>query len=384
MSGSITSRKLSKKFGGRLVWDGRIDVPTSDGKRKRRIFRGLPSRRAAEQKLAEVMREIERGTFVASSSMTLAEYLEEWIGTVRATLRTSTWDSYKSEIKGHIARDLGHVRLQKLTAAQLNHFYAKELTGDEGQRPPLSRRTTQYHHTIIRKALSDAVKWNLLARNVGDSASPPKQRSPEMQTWSAEELRTFLVSVKDDRLYAAWLLEATTGMRRGEILGLPWPDLDLEERRLSIRQTLLSIRYELHFSEPKTRKSRRQVTLDAGTTTALREHRKRQIEEGLARGSAHPAGDLVFTRVEGTPIHPQWFSTRFKRLAKRAGLPVIRFQDLRHTYATLALAAGVHPKVVSERLGHASVTITLDTYSHVVPTLQREAADVVAALILGG
>ena len=205
-----------------------------------------------------------------------------------------------------------------------------------------------------------------------------------MTTWSAEERRRFLESIPDDRLYAAFLLAATTGMRRGEVLGLRWRDVDLAAARVSIRQTLVTIGYALAWSTPKTDRGRRNVALDPITVEAFRTHRARQLEERLMLGPAYQDDDLVFCQADGTPIHPDSLSGLFERLAKRAGLPRIRFHDLRHTHASLALTAGVHPKVVSERLGHADIALTLNTYSHAIPALQEDAARVVADLVLGG
>jgi integrase len=200
-----------------------------------------------------------------------------------------------------------------------------------------------------------------------------------MQTWSAEELRGFLGYVQKDRLYPLWLTEARTGLRRGELLGLQWSDVDLETGRASIRRALVSVDYKLTLSEPKTVKGKRSVPLPPETVAALREWRKAQLEERLA----NKEGNFVFTREDGSPVHPDRLSKMFEALSRKAGLPVIRFHDLRHTWATLALQAGVAPKVVSEILGHANIGITLDTYSHVIPAMEEDASARVAGLIFG-
>jgi integrase len=205
-----------------------------------------------------------------------------------------------------------------------------------------------------------------------------------MATWTAVELRAFLASVAEDRLRAAWVLIIATGMRRGELLGLRWSDLDLDDARAAVRRSLVSVRNELSFTEPKTKRGRRSIALDSRTVDELRAHRVRQAQERLALGlgSDGPEG-LVFTDALGDPIKPDTFSQFFERRVRQLGLPKIRLHDLRHSHASMALAAGVNPKVVSERLGHASVAFTLDTYSHAIPALEEEAAERIAALVGG-
>ena len=216
--------------------------------------------------------------------------------------------------------------------------------------------------------------------NPAEACDPPRQGHPEVNTWSPEDARRFLSLVRNDRLYALYLVAITTGMRRGELLAMTWNSVDLEARRLFVRASLVTTNYQLHLSTPKTRRSRRAIVLDPATAAALKEHRR---AHGLERQDAtsYNDRDLVFARPDGDFLHPHSVSQGFTRLLKRHELPRIRFHDLRHTSATLALAAGIHPKVVSERLGHSSVSFTLDTYSHVVPTLQEEAAGKIADLL---
>ena len=215
--------------------------------------------------------------------------------------------------------------------------------------------------------------------NPAELISPPRYARPEINVWSPEDVRRFLSAIRQERLYPLYLLALTTGMRRGELLALSWDRVDLGARCLYVTRSLIALNYKLELSETKTRKGRRRVALDDHSVAALEERRS------LSRSKKKrpPGGSqLVFATPEGYPLHPHSVSQGFDRLVKRHGLSRIRFHDLRHTSASLALAAGVHPKVVSERLGHASVTITLDTYSHVLPTLQTEAAHRIAALIL--
>jgi integrase len=202
-----------------------------------------------------------------------------------------------------------------------------------------------------------------------------------MKTWTAEELRTFLKALADSRLEAAYTLAATTGMRRGEVLGLRWQDIDFDRKRLAVRQTVLCVNYQIIFGTPKTAKGRRSITLDVVTLAALQAHRRRQIAEKGELGSAYLDNDLVFAKLNGSPLNPDYFSQYFDRTVARLALPRIRLHDLRHTHATLGLAAGIYPKVMSERLGHATVAFTQDVYMHTIPRLEEEAADQMASLI---
>jgi integrase len=271
----------------------------------------------------------------------------------------------------------------------LNGLYADLLTtGRTDGTGGLSPQTVRWIHVVLHRAFKDAVRWKRLAVNPCDTADPPKasaSAAPEMTTWNAATLADFLARShgSGDPYFAAWHVLATTGLRRGEALGLRWADVDLATRRASIRQTVIVVDHCLAFGTPKTAKGRRQIALDPGTVAVLREHRKRQLEQRVLLGAGWPDHDLVFTLVDGSPVHPERFSREFKRRIDRWKLPHIRLHDLRHTWATLALQAGVHPKVVSERLGHAGVAITLDTYSHVTPDMQADAAATVADIIGG-
>jgi integrase len=331
------------------------------------------------------VRRLESGTYVAPSKVTLRDFLDdEWLPAVASTLRPSTHTSYAGNLRRHVIPAIGASRLQHVTPAMLNSLYAdlaKSRTVDGEERAPLAARTIRYVHTIVHRALEDAVAWDRLARNPADRATPPKPsavRAPKMKTWTAEQLRAFLEHVRDDRLYAAWRLAATTGVRRGELLGLRWTDLDLDGARASISETLIGAR---EHSTPKTESGRRNVALDAETVAALRGHADRQADEMAALEPAYEDNGLVFCREDGSPIWPRSFSRMFARHVRDAALRPIPLKNLRHTHATLALQAGVHPKVVQERLGHANIGITLDTYSHAIPAMQEDAAAKVAALI---
>jgi integrase len=374
------------------TWCVVVDVgrDPETGKRRQSWKSGFRTRRKAERGLTELLGRLEAGSFVEPTRQTVGEFLCEWLAAIGARgLRPNTLSTYRMLIEKHLVPRIGSVPLQGLSASHLNAAYADMLTrGRRNVKTPtgLSPRTVRYAHSVIRKALADAVRWNRLVRNVADSADPPRKaatvKSPK--TWTAAELRAFLEHVEGDRLSAAWRLAASTGLRRGEVLGLAWDAVDLEGSRIAVRQTLTVADYKPRLAPPKTDRSRREVALDAETVSALREHRKRQLEERLAVGEVwQNEDDLVFTDAIGHPIHPQSFSEAFERHVTAAGLRKMPLHGLRHTHATLALQAGVHPKVVSDRLGHYSAAFTLDTYSDSIPALQEGAAAAVAALVRG-
>jgi integrase len=240
-----------------------------------------------------------------------------------------------------------------------------------------------YSAMILRRALKDAVRWGDLARNPAEFADPPRVRNvPQMKTWTTEQAKAFRVQAKDDRLGAAWTLMLTTGMRRGECLGLRWEDIDLGTGRVQVVQSLGITVDGPVLQAPKTGKGR-SITLDQNTVAVLKDHRLRQLEERIAGGPGYEDSGLVFTGDNGGPLRPDNFSRAFQKLVKGTDLPRIRLQDLRHTYASLALAAAVPVKVVSERLGHANVTTTLNIYAHVLPGMESDAAEQFADTLFG-
>lgn len=369
-------------------WCVVVDVGRlENGRRKQKWHSGFKTRKEAQRALSGIMERLSHGSYIEESKITLAEFLhEDWLPSAKSTTQPSTWESYRINVEKHIVPALGPRRLQRLTPGILNAFYADLLQQGRRDGRGLSPKTVRNIHVILRKALGDAVRWDLVPRNVAALADPPKvkyRRAGAMQTWNADQLRRFLRLVSPDPLYPAFLLAATTGMRRGEILGLRWQDLDLEKGTLSIQQTVILINYEVLVAEPKTARGRRSIALDSQTVATLRSHRARQAEERLAAGMRARDRDLVFAREDGEPIHPERVRQTFARFVRKSDLPPIRFHDLRHTHATLALAAGVHPKVVSERLGHATVAFTMDIYSHAIPALEAKAAQTIADLVFG-
>jgi integrase len=275
--------------------------------------------------------------------------------------------------------------ITKYTLACLLRRQAVAGDGD-GSGAHLDPRTVNYVHTIVHRAFKDAVRWSRLARNPADAADPPRggQKSDGVHSWDAATLREFLAasSASGDRLHPLWVLLATTGMRRGEALGLRRSDVDLDAGRLRVVQTIIQVRSKVTIGEPKTARGRRPIALDGGTVAVLREHRQRSLEERMLVGPAFEDRGLVFHHPDGSCLKPDAVSAAFVRRVCAAGLPRLTLKGLRHTWATLALERGIHPRVVQERLGHSTIAITLGIYSHVAPTLHDEAAQLVADLIL--
>jgi integrase len=319
------------------------------------------------------------GTYVAPDPQTVGEWIDRWLVTIAPKIRASTLRDYRNGL-GRVKDRLGRIRLQALRPLDVEELYASLLADGHRYGGGLSAKTVRNVHIALRRCLADAERFGLVQRNVAALVKPPTPQRPELSTWDAAEMRAFLSAMQGDRNEAAYRLIATTGMRRGEALGLRWSDVDLDAGRVTINRALSVIDGELVWSQPKTARSRRNVSLDPETVSTLKTHRASQLRERLAAGDAWADGDLVFCDALGGALHPDRFTRAFGSAAKRAGVKQIRLHDLRHTWATLALQAGVHPKVVSERLGHATTGITLDIYSHVQPELDASAAATVAQL----
>ena len=357
----------------------------STGRYAQRWRSGFATKKAAIEAYEREMADRRAGRHVKASSLTVGEFLQSrWLPAVEGSVRPSTFAYHQYRVHRTIVPALGRIALQDLAPDDLERFYAQLLkNGRIRGTGGLSPASIRHIHATIRRALNDAVRWKLVLHNVALGVRLPKGMQPEMKIWSPEQLGAFLDHVRDDRFYAAWFLLCTTGLRRGEVLGITWKALDLERGTLNVVKTIVSLAYRLEFSEPKTAKGRRSIALDPATVAVLKAHRVRQLEERLAAGDAYDDHELVFCKEDGTPLHPERFTARFGVLSEAAGLPHIRLHDLRHSYATAALGAGVPVKVVSDRLGHANVGITSDLYMHVPDEMDRAAAERVADAILG-
>lgn len=438
------------KKGDRWYVKIELDPDPVTGRRRQKWHSGFRTRRDAERARIDLLSKFDRGEYVEPSHQTVAEFFAEWLKTIEPTIRESTLESYARNVRLHVVRHIGSVRLTKVDAGVLNGLYAKLLTSgrqpssrlgagyspavvdrartlradrvtleataaalraefpeaahitkdtlasllrrtaakpaEERPERGLDGRTVNYIHNISHRAFKDAVRWGRLARNPADAADPPPggQKSDTVEAWDAPTLRRFLTAsaAAEDRLHPLWVLLATTGMRRGEALGLRWRDVDFEGGRVSVVQTIIQIGSKASISEPKTRRGRRAISLDPATVAVLREHRRRTLQDRLLVGPDFTDLDLVFHKPDGGWLKPDAVSATFLRRGRRYDVPRLTLQGLRHTWATLALERGVHPRVVQERLGHSTIAITLGIYSHVSPTLHDEAAQLVAGLVM--
>lgn len=362
MAGQIIRRS-------RDVWMVRVFLGRVGGKRRElnRTVRG--TKRDAQAVLTKILRDKYTGGIMEPSKETVTEYLRGWLANV-AVLRVSerTHRDYVGYAERYIVRTLGDVRLCHLSTASVQALYSSMLAKG------LSPRTVRFCHAILRMALDTGVKTNVIARNVADATTLPKQTRREMRALSPDEARKVITAARGDHWEAFWLVLLALGLRPGEAAALQWQDVNGD--RLNIQRSLTpAYRGAWSLHEPKTARSRRVVIMPPLVVAALGAHKRRQAAEKLAAGAPYQSHGFVFAMADGSPVHPEALAKGpFLRLLKAAGVPVVRLYDLRHTSASLALASGEHPKIVSERLGHSSTTMTMDVYSHVMPGQQEDAA----------
>jgi integrase len=360
-------------------WRGAVSIgwqKNEDGKpvwKRRTVTR--KTKYEVQEELKTILREQQQGLPIKSDRQTVGRFLDGWLEGIKASVRPRTHDSYNQIIKLYLKPAVGDVLLQKLTAQHVQGLMNDRLTAG------LSPRSVQYCFAVLRRALNQAVKWDLVPRNVALLAEPPKVERKQIHPFTPEESRAFLEAVKGDRLEALYSVALAIGLREGEALALRWSDVDFDNGTLAIRHTLQkSIEGAPILAEPKTDRSRRTIKLPAVAVAALLRHRALQTEERreCERWQDH---DLVFTSPIGTALDPSNLIKQFHAILRAADLRQIRFHDLRHTAATLLLAQGVHPRLVMDLLGHSQISLTLDTYSHVIPQMREQVADQMDAIL---
>ncbi|MBI2859681.1 MAG: tyrosine-type recombinase/integrase [Chloroflexi bacterium] len=373
--GHITRRSKNKN-----TWSIVLDLgrDPATGKRRRQWVTVRGTKRDAERKLVELLRQLDTGGFVEPSKITVGEFLKQWLRDYAKTaVRPRTFQRYENIVQKRIIPVIGAVPLTTLKPQHVQAMYSAHLTGPrlDHRLGTLSAKTVVQHHRVLREALAYAMRLGLVARNVADAVDPPTAARHEVEFLDADAINTFLDRARNTPYYALFHLDIHTGLRRSELLGLRWKDVDLDLAALSVRQAMHRLRGgQTVFLEPKTSKGRRQVALSPSAVLVLRSHREKAEADNALLGSSLTRDSLVFSLVDGSPMSPDGVSRAFKRIAKHAGFPGVRLHDLRHSHASLMLKQGVHPKIVQERLGHATIAITLDVYSHVTPGLQEAAA----------
>lgn len=356
---------------GENTWLVRLEKRYSDGKRKSFCKTVKGTKRDAQKLLNQILRDADLGLLGDSQKQTLNEYLGNWLLFIaKPRLHQRTFEDYSDLMRRYVSESIGSIKLTDLRALHIQKLYGQM------QEKGLSARIVRYTHSVLRSALQHALKVNMLPRNEAQFVQLPKQIRKEMDVLSQDEIISFLGALEGERLAAMFSFALATGCRPEEYLSLQWKDVDFEKGTAIIRRALITHRKGggWHFSEPKTKQSRRTIPMPVSTVKELRQHRIHQLESKLKRGAAWSDFDLVFASEIGTPLNPPNVTRAFKRVLKNAGIRTsIRLYDLRHTTATLLLQAGVNPKIVSERLGHSSVVLTLDIYSHVLPNMQEDA-----------
>lgn len=346
-------------------WEGAV---TLEGGKRKRVYGD--TRHEAKERLTELLRAQQQGRLLAEPSQTVSHYLNHWLeDQIRLKVRPSTYESYALNVR-RLTPHLGHIRLDRLKPNHIQRCYTELLASG------LSARSVDQAHRVLRAALRQAVKWELLSQTPTAAATPPRARRREMQPLTPRQVHELFTSTADESLHALWVLLCTTGLRIGEASGLEWQHVDLSTGTLIVQQAVQHQQGKgLVFIEPKTGRSRRTVHLATGTIAALRLHQDRQKLAWRAAGKPWDETGLVFCTKAGRPLAPSNIRRSLHRALTQAELPLIRVHDLRHTTATYLLSIGAHPKKVQELLGHSSIILTMDTYSHVLPTMHQEIAD---------
>jgi len=343
----------------------------------KRISKYFKTQSECREWLRNTQSQIHNGLTFAGAQTTLEEFLAQWLISYRSSLHPTTSIQYEGIIRLHLIPVLGHLKLKDLRTDQIQALYNAET--ERGTSP----RMVQYIHTVLRRALNIALRWGLIGRNPALLFTLPKLKRKEMKTLNDSQVRVFLSAAKGLRHEALFWMAVFTGLREGELFGLKWFDLDWGKKHLRVQRQLQRIQGKgMVFTEPKTKTGKRMIVLSTATIAKLREHLDHQQQERISAGDKWQEFDLLFPSTLGTPMDPSNMYKDFKDTLKKAGLPDIRFHDLRHTAATLMLIQGTHPKIVQERLGHSNISLTMDTYSHVLPSMQEEAAEKMDELLI--
>ncbi|MHB8084795.1 MAG: tyrosine-type recombinase/integrase [Dehalococcoidia bacterium] len=364
MRGHITKRGKNSYS---IVLDAGTDPKT--GKRTQQWITVPGPKKEAEKRLGELIHQVDTGIYTKPGKTTVADFLLRWVNDYRPNLSPRGYERYEGIVKGHLVPALGHLQLTQLKPEHIQaHYTAAQTKG-------LSARTVRYHHAVLHVALKTAVKYGQLARNPADAVTPPKKRRTEMKVWNEDEISRFLEEAKNTPYYELFYMALFTGMRRGELLAMRWADIDFIFNQVHVTRSLHHLKNGSYiFTEPKSDTSRRSIAMTPSTSLLLKACReKRALDQALLNRSLSE-DTLLFSHPDGRPLRPNTITNAWNVTAKHAGLKAIRLHDARHTHASILLKQGVHPKIVQERLGHSSIEITLDIYSHVAPGLQEAAA----------
>ena len=376
MKGSIRKPRYANG-----AWGYRIDLGYDDsGKRRQQQTGGFRTKKEAEAAMSEALAGLHRGTYVAPTRQTLRQFLETWIVAAKSELAITAWTNYSNVLDRYVLPYLGGKLLTDLSPIDIKKWHGELLDHGRKDGQPLAVNSVKLAHRVLHRALADGVRWNIIPNNPASSVRLPKQPHREMEVWTPQQAADFICKLGEDRLVPLWSLALDTGMRRGELAGLRWSDIDLPNAVLTVSQQRTTANYETVIAAPKAR-SQRQLHLAPPTVNGLHCHRKRQLAEKSRLGPAWTDSGYVFVDEAGHPLHPQRVTKLFGEAIKKTGAPKIRLHDLRHTMATTALAAGVHPKVVQEQLGHATISVTLDTYSHLPQAIRSESAAIIASAL---
>ncbi|WP_053217695.1 tyrosine-type recombinase/integrase [Virgibacillus senegalensis] len=340
------------------------------GKRKRPRFGPYKSKTTARLERNKIMQQIMEGTFVEQKEMTLKDFLLRWLDHKRVNVSEGTYAHYKPYIMHHWIPNLGMAKINEVKPVHIQEIYDEYIENEV-----LSNQSIVHMHRVLNNAFNDAIKWEWAVRNPCTPIKPPRPEKYEMKVWDEFELQHFLEFSKGDRFYVAYLLALSTGMRKGEILALRWQDIDFSNKLLAVRQAVTRKKGGGYKIGETKSKNQRTISLFNHVLEELKTYRKQQMSFKMENRDKYEDQDLILAANNGSFILPRNLDRSWRPLMKKSGLKFIRFHDFRHTHATLMLKQGVHPKVVQERLGHSSITVTLDLYSHVLPNIQRAAAE---------